>query len=148
MANNGSYNKQKNDFKPKKLPEEYLDNSGYFVLSEDEKEVINRDFIIGFPAEIAQALDEKDKNKSTQIRKFYDYCIRIRDMMTQGKTFEEVEGEFCRLENFAKYSESRGLVTPVFVKFIQKNVNAVYNEQDFYAFIKHFEAVIAHLKSK
>lgn len=128
------------------LPEGYL-KSGYFEpATEGERPALRREFIIGYPEKIARALEDREKNKSTQLRKFYDYCIRIRDMLDRGRPFHEVESDFCRLAAFAGYAESRGKVNRLFVEFIQENVDTVRSKEDFYAFLKHFEAVIAYIK--
>lgn len=141
-----AYNNGRGSYQSPSLPEGYLKN-GYFVPSpEDGRPTLRREFIIGYPEQIARALDDREKNKSSQLRKFYDYCIRIRDMLERGQPFSAVESDFCRLEVFAKYAESRSKVSELFVRFIQSNVNAVRNKDDFYAFIKHFEAVIAYIK--
>lgn len=128
------------------LPDGYL-KGGYFEpAAEGERPALRREFIIGYPETIANALEDREKNKSTQLRKFYDYCIRIRDMLDRGQSFHEVESDFCRLAAFAKYAESRGRVSDLFVKFIQNNVNMIHSKDEFYAFLKHFEAVIAYIK--
>lgn len=129
-----------------KLPKDYL-SGGYFEPGrEGEKPSLRRDYIVGHPEDIAEGLEDRERNKSTQLRKFYDYAIRIRDMLGRGISFREVRSDFCRLLVFADYARSRNRVSPLFVDFIRQNVEAVENEQDFYAFLKHFEAVIAHLK--
>lgn len=128
------------------LPEGYL-KDGYFGPPADgERPALRREYIIGYPEEIAQALEDRDKNKSAQLRKFYDYCIRIRDMLDRGQPFPAVESDFCRLEAFARYAESRSKVSALFVDFIKRNVDIVRSKEDFYAFLKHFEAVIAYTK--
>lgn len=127
------------------LPQGYL-RDGYYSFEGNGKPVLRREFIVGYPEEIARKLDDREKNKSSQLRKFYDYCIRIRSMLERGMSFSEVEGEFCRLVAFADYAQKRNRVSPLFVDFIRKNVMAVHNEQDLNAFTKHFEAVIAYIK--
>lgn len=130
------------------LPEGYL-NGGYFSAGgADSKRTMKREYILDYPKQIADGLDVggRDQNRSAQIRKFYDYCIRIRDALEQGKSFAEVEGDFCRLSVFAKYAQSRGRVSGLFVQFIEKNVNAVRSKEDLFAFVKHFEAIVAYIK--
>ena len=156
MANNQNYGNQNSrgggfkrwDDAPKALPDGYL-SGGYFLPGKaGEKPVMKKEYIIGYPGQIAAALTERDRNlnKSSQLRKYYDYCIRIRDLMHMGYTFPEVESEFCRVSNFVAYAKSRNLVTQVFVDFIDRNIAAIHNGDDFSAFLKHFEAVVAHLK--
>ena len=139
----GGYNSR---YQQPSLPDGYLDG-GYFSPAKDgQKRAMKREYILGYPEQIARALDDRDKNKSTQLRKFYDYCIRIRDALEQGKTFQEVESDFCRLTAFAKYAENRSRVTSLFVDFIDRNVKIVQSKESFYAFLKHFEAVIVYIK--
>ena len=131
-----------------RLPEGYL-HGGYFEPGlAREKPSLRREYIIGYPEEIARSLGDPKLNKSSQLRKFYDYAIRIRDILGRGISFREAESDFCRLLVFADYARNRSqpLVSMLFVDFIRQNVETVKNEQDFYAFLKHFEAVIAHLK--
>lgn len=148
MASNGGksgYQGGQQRWQPS-LPEGYL-KDGYFEPAvEAERSALRREYIIGYPAKIAQSLEDREKNKSAQLRKFYDYCIRIRDMLDRGQSFQEVESDFCRLAPFAKYAESRSKVSSLFVDFIQKNVEAVRSKEELYAFLKHFEAVIAYIK--
>ena len=111
---------------------------------------MKREYILDFPQKIAQDLSKggRDQNKSAQIRKFYDYCIRIRDALEQGKSFAEVESDFCRLSAFAQYAKSRKKVSDLFVRFIKRNVEAVHSKEDLFAFVKHFEAIVAYMKNK
>lgn len=128
------------------LPEGYLDG-GYFNPCKDgQKRIMKREYIIGYPEEIAKALDDREKNKSSQLRKFYDFCIRIRDALEQGKSFQELESDLCRIVPYAVKAEERKLVTSIFVEFIKRNVNIIHSKETFYAFLKHFEAVIAYIK--
>lgn len=128
------------------LPEGYLKDGYFQPAAEGERPALRREFIIGYPEKIARALEDREKNKSTQLRKFYDYCIRIRDMLDRGQSFREVESDFCRLLAFVKYAETRGKVSALFVEFIQKNMDMIHSKEEFYAFVKHFEAVIAYIK--
>lgn len=143
-----------NDQRQFTLPDGYL-NGGYFApIQSGQRLVIKEDYIIDYPAEIAKKLtiEHKEKNKSSQLRKFYGYCLRIKGAIEQGNSFEEVKSDFFQIKNYAEYAESRGRVTKLFVDFIEKNVNVIKNEditnrkEAFYAFVKHFEAIIANIK--
>lgn len=137
---------QKSGYQRPELPEGYL-SGGYFEPGQaGEKPALRREYIVGYPEEIARNLEDRELNKSAQLRKFYDYAIRIRDMLGRGFSFREVQSDFCRLLVFADYARSRNRVSQLFVDFTKRNVDAVHDKQDFYAFLKHFEAVIAHLK--
>ena len=127
------------------LPTGYL-NGGYYRKDETDKPTLKPEYIIQYPQKIAGNLKDRSANKSTQLRKFYDYCIRLRDMMKyQNLSFSTVESDLKRLVPFVQYAQSRKRVTPLFVDFITENMNAIHNEADFRAFLKHFEAVIAYL---
>lgn len=128
------------------LPAGYLEDGYFEPIAQGGRPALRREFIIGYPEEIAKALDDREKNKSTQLRKFYDYCIRIQSLLERGQPFGEVESDFCRLSAFVNYAENRGKVSGLFVEFIQKNVSRIHSKEEFYAFLKHFEAVIAHIK--
>lgn len=136
---------------PRRLPDGYAEDlqSGYFYIPKgSEKPVMKPNFILGYPKKIADALSEwdKKKNKSSQIRRYYDFCVRIRDLMDAGHSYEEMEAEFCRLVPLVDYAKSRDLVTDVFVNFIYRNIDAIDSIEAFHAFVKHFEAVVAHMK--
>ena len=132
---------------PQDLPKGYLDG-GYY--RDEEKENLNPDYIITYAKNIAEALEAEggnECNKRTQIRKFYEYLLRVRDKMDQknGK-FEYVEAELMELQPKANYACSRKVVSAIYVKFIEKNLEHVKDASDMWAFVKHFEAVIAYMK--
>ena len=130
---------------PPKLPAGYL-SSGYYLPAADGGKEPNPDYILRFPKAIARDLKHPQANKSAQLRKFYDYCIRLRDMVRyQGLDFPSVRAELARLEPFVEYAQKRKRVTQLFTDFIRENVKAVQSDEDFRAFLKHFEALIAYL---
>ena len=60
----GGYNSR---YQQPSLPDGYLDG-GYFSPAKDgQKRAMKREYILGYPEQIARALDDRDKNKSTQI---------------------------------------------------------------------------------
>ena len=139
---------------PLKLPDGYEEDlrGGYFYQPEGaEKPVMKPKFILGYPEKIADALaleGGKKKNKSSQIRRYYDFCIRVRDLLSSGRSYEEMEATFCRLVPLVEYAKNRDLVTSLFVDFINRNIDAIYTVEDFTAFVMHFEAVVAHMKQE
>jgi CRISPR type III-A-associated protein Csm2 len=141
--NSGNYNDKRNN-----IPNEYWTDlkNGYYVI-QDGKPVLNKDYIVNYPSAIAQALSQEGKmNKRTQIRKYYEYALRIQEAMNyRNGNFAEIEAEFNRLIPHVRYAQSRSVVSSNFVKFIQKNVEQVHTANDLRAFIKHFEAVVAYL---
>ena len=131
----------------KNLPQGYLDG-GYFK-NVNGKEVLKVEYIIDYSRKISNILSDCDatKNKSTQLRKYYDFCIRIKSLLKSNKDkYELVESELKKVIYHVQYANKRGTVTKEFVNFIEKNVNNIKNAEDFYAFITHFESIIAYLK--
>lgn len=129
------------------LPEKYLE-SGYYT--DVEKKKMNPDYIVVYAKNIARSLEKEGgnmKNKRTQIRKYYDYCIRVRDKLSRaGNDFSYVEADFAELLPKVSYAKSRSTVTDLFVEFIDKNINAVKDAKDYRAFLKHFESIVAFMK--
>ena len=127
------------------LPEGYLAGGYYLPSAEDGGEELDPRYIIEYPRKIAQSLYDREMNKSAQLRKFFDYCIRLRDITAyRGQSFSAVRAELDRLVPFVEYAQSRRRVSPLFVEFIVKNLQAIQSQRDFYAFLKHFEALIAY----
>jgi CRISPR type III-A-associated protein Csm2 len=147
--NSKNYNSRNYNDERKKIPNEYWTDlkNGYYVI-QDGKPVLKKDYIVTYPSAIAQALSEEGRNinKRTQIRKYYEYALRIQEAMNyRNGNFAEIEADFNRLIPHVSYAQSRSVVSPSFVKFIQKNVEQVHTANDLRAFIKHFEAVVAYL---
>lgn len=134
---------------PAPLPQEYLEalKTGYYRYDEESgKDVLRREYIYGYPARLVECFGQGGTDKSSQVRKFYDHVVRIREKLDGGASFAEVEADFCMLAAFAKNAKERRTVSENFRRFIQVNVDAVQSKEDFAAFAKHFEAVIAYLK--
>lgn len=144
QKNNKSFGQNRG---PLTLPQGYLAN-GYYTDSEKEK--LNPDYVVIYAKTIASLIEQEGNNKAnkrTQIRKYYDYCIRIKDKMQHKKNdFSYVEADFAALLAKVSYAKSRSTVSNIFVDFIKDNINVVQDAKDFRAFIKHFEAIIAFMK--
>lgn len=142
--NNKAFNNR--NFKERQeatFPKDYL-KGGYF--KDSSKKTLRCEYVVEYPKHIVENLKFKDKNKSSQLRKFYDYVIRIKDTIKYDtKTFDEVITEINKLDYYASYAETRGKVTKYFVDFIKENLKNINGKEDFLAFSTHFEAVIAYL---
>lgn len=137
---NNKYNKPELTF-----PKGYLEG-GYF--KDENKKTLKSEYIIEYPKHIVENFKkyEKDKNKSSQLRKYYDFVVRIKDTLKYNiKTFDEVYPEINKLDYYSSYAESRGKVSNHFVNFIKKNLQNINTKEDFFAFATHFEAIIAYL---
>ena len=129
------------------LPNGYLEN-GYYV--DPEKEKRNKDYIIKYAKQIASCLEREgngQKNNRSQIRKYFDYALRVRDkLLSKDNDFSYVEADIAQFESTVAYAKGRGVVTDIFEKFVTNNIEKINDAKDYYAFIKHFEAVVAFMK--
>lgn len=126
------------------LPEGYLAR-GYY--EDTEKKVMRPEYIIKYPKEIVEELKrDKNKNKSSQLRKYYGVIVQIKDRLRKtNASYDEMKSEILHLINLTEYALIKGNVTPYFKEFISKNIHIIRDEKDFMAFAKHFEAIIANL---
>ena len=134
-----------------KLPKEYLADlkEGYYKKVDGE-DCLKPEFIVKYPKEIAKGLKDRNKNKLSQIWKFYEHARRIQDTL-QGNLehkrmpFAKLKAELDMMQPIVESALNRSLVTPVFKDFIDENVSKVEEIEDLDAFIKHFQALIAYL---
>lgn len=143
---NGNQKNKKNYVQPT-LPEGYLDG-GYY--KDPGKEKLKKEYITGYPENIAKSLEHdggRDANKRSQIRKFYEYLLRVdRKMHMKDNDYSTVEADLEALIPYVSYANKRKLVSALFQTYIKKNVESVHDEKDMRAFVKHFEALVAFTK--
>ncbi len=127
------------------LPTGYL-TGGYFETV-DGKKYVKTDYIIRYPKTLAGLLQQEGNklNKSSQLRKFYDFCVRLESILAKHDSFKEIEASFVQIVPYVNNAKTRGLVSYLFVQFVEKNVALVKDKQSFSAFMKHFEALIAYM---
>ncbi len=137
------------DYRSSGLPDGYL-AGGYY--SDARKEKLKKEYIIDLPKKIAKELEYdggRDANKRTQIRKFYEYLLRVElKMQLKENDYSMVEADLAALVPYVSYAGKRRLVSRIFQQFIEKNVNAVHDANDLRAFAKHFEALVAFTKKE
>jgi CRISPR type III-A-associated protein Csm2 len=129
---------------------QYLDelSKGYFI----EKGFIRKEFILELPKELASLFSKNPAlNKSTQIRKYFDYCRKIEGIFKVKKNFNYVVSELPRLNYHIHNALNKKppLISKEFCEFVEKNVElAIQSEENFLkGFINHFEAVIGYSKN-
>lgn len=130
-----------------KLPKEYLVDlkDGYYKIV-DGNECLKPEFIVEYPKEIAKGLKDRNKNKMSQIWKFYEHARRIQDSLEhRGMPFAVSEAELDMMQPIVESALNRNMVTQIFKDFIDENVSKVKKIEDLDAFIKHFQALIAYL---
>ena len=132
-----------------KFPKGYLEG-GYFELI-DGKNALKSDYIISFAKYIKDTFSKpsepykRDQLKKSQLRKFYDYTIGLRDKLQQNSNnYDLIKAEVARLIPFAQQSNTKGKAPQAFAEFMAKNFAAINNAEDYIAFTKHFEAIVAY----
>lgn len=128
---------------------------GYFKKV-DGKICLKEEFIVEYPIKIVETLrydwkdkstsNNKDKNKLSQLWKFYDHARRIQNCLSlNGESLDVLRAELCQLMPAANCALERKTVTIEFKQFIDLNVSHIKDKDDLVAFIKHFQSVIAYL---
>lgn len=146
-SNGGKSYQQKGNNSKVQLPQGYL--AGGYYDGEGEERVLKKEYIVRYSKEIASGLEKeggRSKNKRSQIRKYYAYCLRIQRILQQKKApFDEVEAKLDFLSPLVSYAYSRGKTSELFKSFIEKNLSQIHSKEELNAFIMHFEAVVAYL---
>lgn len=91
---------------------------------------------------------DSDKNKSTQIRRFYDELVSWQDRIGDDEEKFKQYIAFIRMLNAkAAYAEGRHLVTKDFVDWFKSCMTQVDSPKTLRNFKLHFEALLGFLKS-
>ncbi len=114
-----------------------------------------------FSEDVYKGKKNKDLNKSSQLRKFYDELVELVEQVEQVKQVKQVkQGEELRngaavevvlprvkmLQAKAAYSYGRKLVGEAFVNFISRAVDMVNDREGIKHFKMLFEAIIGFRK--
>jgi len=123
--------------------EQYWDelSNGYFIRDD----YIKKEFVLEFAKELAKEFSKNENvNKSTQIRKYYDYCDKIHGVYKVKKDFLYVQAELPKLIPHLNNALKKGLISNDFYTFIEKNIEMSLTEEKNFTkgFIPHFEAII------
>lgn len=86
------------------------------------------------------------KNKSTQIRKFYDELLRIRSLIKKPEDYDNYKPYIEMIKAKVAYSKGRDLVTKVVYDFIHDGISKSTDYKNFEIFMNFFECVIAYYK--
>ena len=82
----------------------------------------------------------------SQIRKFYDEVINLKEQLENKKDFKMILPYFKMLKAKANIAYQRDVINANFKTFIEKNVDYVNDEKRFKVFCTFFEAVVAYSK--
>jgi len=104
---------------------------------------------------IAKYLDESGKNgrdsgknKSTQIRRFYDELVGWQERIgTDEQKFRDYAAFIHMLNAKAAYAQGRNLVTREFVQWLRDCIKQIDGPRTLNHFRLHFEAMIGFLKA-
>jgi CRISPR-associated protein Csm2 len=97
---------------------------------------------------IAKELEIEQKNKSSQLRRFYDEIIRWSDKHRPGSAKESFEKDLPFIRMIcaqAAYAKTRGHIDANFVAFLQGGVRMITNAEELRTFRSLFEAVIGFM---
>lgn len=92
--------------------------------------------------------DKLEKNKISQIRKFYDEALNIKELLKAGEDYRLVFPYIKMLNAKAAYAEGRKLITREFKEFISEALMQVKenNKKSFEVFLSFFEAFMGYYK--
>lgn len=90
----------------------------------------------------------REKNKSTQIRRFYDELVGWQERIGSDEAkFKQYEAFVKMLNAKAAYAQGRNLVTKEFVDWFKDCVRQVDSPRTLNHFRLHFEAMLGFLKA-
>lgn len=128
---------------PPGLPQGYL-QGGYF---QSDGKSLRREVIVDWAEEIARALgDSRPEMTYTQLRRFYNKTLSIKQKLETGSQFPELVSELLTLKRDAADSVGKENAPQLFKEFIDRNVDcAVKGKDDFKkGFLQHFQSVVAY----
>ncbi|PMP70905.1 MAG: type III-A CRISPR-associated protein Csm2 [Thermodesulfovibrio aggregans] len=113
---------------------------------EDEaREIVNPELFSEIADKWAKDIKEsgkkkKDKNKISQLRKFYDEVLTFHGRIKNDEEFQKMLPYIKILNAKAYYAEGRNLITEEFRMFLKECINQIRSKKDFDVFVKFFEA--------
>jgi len=89
-----------------------------------------------------------EKNKITQLRKFYDEVLKFSSDLKKGEEYNQILPYLKMLNAKAAYAEGRRLITDEFKSFIKLSVGNLNEDdpKDFELFASFFEAFMGYYK--
>lgn len=113
--------------------------------SDKDAEIVNSELFSSVADAWAKKIKEagktdRDKNKISQIRKFYDEVLLFAGRIKDEVQFKKMLPYIKMLNAKAAYADGRNHITKEFKEFIQKCISLVDTKKDFDVFVKFFEA--------
>ncbi len=116
----------------------------YFVDGSNGKPALNRDLVGRDAEDLAARIKQMD---NTQLRRFYTPVVSLRDRAIAGRiSDEDVQAELALLKARVAYAFKRpgARVPSDLVRLFTDHAASVKTCDDFVAFARHFEAVVAY----
>lgn len=117
----------------------------YFVTGGNGKPAFDRHLVGKAAEELAEKLTGRIDN--TQLRRFYTPVVALRDRAIAGRvSSEDVQAELALLKARVAYARKRpgSKVPDELVRMFTEHAASVQTCEDFVAFARHFEAVVAY----
>ena len=91
--------------------------------------------------------DRKEKNKSTQLRRFFDEIIRLNSQaQAEGTDWNNILPHVHMLVAKTAYAQGRDLVTKSFVDLIKSGITQIKEKDDLQVFANFLEAFMGFYK--
>lgn len=128
-----------------------IPNQTHYFDDQQTKKIIKQELLDKYPQELAKKFVNQDiKLSSSQMRRFYDEIKAIERSILresdQEDAFRRRQPSLYLLKAKAVYSYKRKAAPYDFVQFIFDHVESIKDVNDFKAFVKVFEAVVAYHK--
>lgn len=123
--------------------------TGYFDKS-SEGFYLRTELIVKYPLFLAEYFTkDSDKNKPSQIRKFFDQCKLIETKFKISRDFKSVVSELMQIIPLANNAKQKNHISDEFFQYLQLNINeGIKSEEDFKkGFIPHFQCLIGYFKT-
>lgn len=116
-----------------------------------EKELVNPDLFSDVADKWAANIKESgtregDKNKISQIRKFYDEVLLFASRVRGEEDFQKMLPYIKMLNAKAAYAKGRKHITEDFKNFISNCLSQIQTKKDFDVFTKFFESFMGYYK--
>lgn len=112
-------------------------------FEDPEKKIINKKLITEVAHEYGVKF-VKEGIPASQLRNFFNDVRSIEAKVKAGNSFDEVMPHILMLKAKAYYAAGRNNKLKPFKEFITKYVDRIETKEDFDAFVKFFEAVVAY----
>lgn len=125
------------------LPSEYITKlkEGYF----DSKHCLWEEFVTTMASDVAESFGtERVKLKNHQLRRFYGHAKAAENRLRMTGDWDCVNLDVKKLSSFASEAKGKDKIPDSFYKFIDLNIKQIKRQNDFQAFMEHFQAVVAY----